>query len=84
MVDVELITAIRNLRKLVAVLDSIGLPFKDLSQDHDIAILLSKDLNKNLKKVAADIHSTLQKIEKSKRYKDAVMAYCNVKVRDNG
>jgi DNA-binding transcriptional MerR regulator len=81
MVDVELITAIRSLRKLIVTLDSIGLPLKELVSDEEIATMISKDLSKNLKKVASDIHSALQKIEKSKRYKDAIMLYCDVKVR---
>lgn len=78
MPDADLISSVRGIRNLVAVLDSIGYPLQDLSNDKELSVLISKDLIKKIKSTASDIHSTLQKIENSKRYKDCVYRLCNI------
>jgi len=81
MTDAELIVAIRGMRKLVVALDSIGFPIQDLTKDKELGKLVPKDMSKRLASVTSDIHSVLQKIEHSKRYKDAVYTLCNVAER---
>lgn len=81
MTDAELIVAIRGIRKLVVALDSIGFPMQDLAKDKDITKLIPKDMSRRISSLTSDIHSVLQKIEHSKRYKDAVYTLCSVTER---
>lgn len=78
MTDAELIVAIRGIRKLVVALDSIGFPIQDLLKDKEMKKLVPKDIAKRLISITSDIHSILQNIEHSERYKDAVYKLCNV------
>lgn len=79
--DAELIVAVRGIRKLVVVLDSIGFPLQDLMKDDELKKIIPKDLAKKISTTASGIHNTLQNIEHSKRYKDAVYSLCNVTER---
>lgn len=78
MPDADLISAVRGIRNLIAVLDSIGYPFQDLAKDKDLSSIISKDLIKMINSVASEAHNTLQKIENSRRYKDSVFRLCNI------
>lgn len=78
MTDAELIVAIRGIRKLVVALDSMGFPIQDLLKDKEMKKFIPKDVSKRLISIAADIHSALQSIEHSERYKDAVYNLCSV------
>ncbi len=80
--DADLIGAVKNLRRLVSYLDSIGFPVKELANDHELIRLIPKDLQKQLISTSGSIHAMLQNIEKSDRYKQAVKNLCFVKVSD--
>lgn len=79
--DADLISSLRRLRKLTSTLDSIGYPVRELSQDEELKDLISEDLYERIVNVSQEIHSTLQNIERSKRYKGAVVRLCNIKMR---
>lgn len=63
------------------MLDSIGFPLQDLLKDDEFKKLIPKDLAKKINVTASGIHTTLQKIEHSKRYKDAIYKLCSVSER---
>lgn len=78
MTDAELIVVIRNIRKLIVTLDSIGFPIQDLSNDKDIINLIPKDMSKRIVEITSMIHSMTQKIEHSKRYRNAIYKLCSI------
>jgi hypothetical protein len=80
--DADLITTIRSVRRLVATLDSIGFPIKNLVADPEISELIPDGLHKRVVDVSMEIHSALQVVEKSKIYKDTVKRVCNIRERD--
>ncbi len=84
MTDADLISSVRNLRRLVVALDSINFPVVEMSGDEDKSIsdLIPKGLSGRIKKVSTEVHRTLQNIEHSKRYKNAVKTLCSIKERN--
>jgi hypothetical protein len=79
--EADLIVAVRGIRKLVVALDSIGFPLQDLLKDDELKKVIPKDLARKINSTASGIHTMLQKVEHSKRYKDAVFKLCNVSER---
>lgn len=79
--DVEIIVAVRGIRKLIVLFDSIGLPVQDLLKDEEFKKMVPKDLDKKINVTTSSIHTMLQKLEHSKRYKDAVSTLCDVSER---
>lgn len=71
MTDADIISSIRSLRQLVSTLDSIGFPV-DVIDDSELNRLVPKTLPGKVKTVSSNIHGLIQKIEKSKRYKEAI------------
>ena len=82
MVDADLISAIRNIRHLVATLDSIGFSVTELCKDEELEEIVVKDLPDKIKSMSSDIHAMIQRTEKGKRYRDAVQKLCTTKVRE--
>jgi hypothetical protein len=80
--DADIISHIRNLRRLVATLDAIGFPIQELINDQAYTKLVAAKLPKYVTKASVGIHQLIQNIEKSKRYKEAVKNMCGVKVRE--
>lgn len=76
--DTDFIVAVRGIRKLIVLFDSIGLPTQDLMKDDDLKKMIPKDLDKKINSITSNIHNMLQKIEHGKRYKDAVYTLCGV------
>ncbi|MBW2149861.1 MAG: hypothetical protein JRI22_22960 [Deltaproteobacteria bacterium] len=75
MTDSELVAFICSMRKLVVTFDTIGFPVSELSKDREISKMVRKDLPKRIRSVAADVHSMLQKVEQSKKYKTIILKY---------
>jgi len=82
MVDAEIISCIRKLRRLVVTLDSIGFPIRELLTDDEISRLVHKKLPDKLLGVSSDIHLLVQNIEKSKKYKDAIQNLSGIKIKE--
>ncbi|KKM04808.1 hypothetical protein LCGC14_1760550 [marine sediment metagenome] len=80
--DADIISHIRNLRKLVVTLDAIGFPINEFSEDEELSKMVSVKLPKEITNTSTKIHQFIQKVEKSKRYKEAVKNLCGVKVRE--
>ena len=80
--NADLISSIRIIRKLVSTLDSLGVPIKELREDEDLNKLVPKTLFDRTIKVSGDIHRVLQRIENSKRYKNAVKQLLGKEIRD--
>jgi hypothetical protein len=80
--DADIISHVRNLRRLVSTLDSIGFPVEEIINDPEFIKMFSKKLPDSINKVSSNIHLLVKRIEKSKRYKEAVKNLCGVKVRD--
>lgn len=76
--DTELIVAVRRMRQLVTTLDAVGYPVMELAKDDEISDIMSDDLHTKIIKTAKEVHVSLQDIEKSKRYKDAIKRVCNI------
>lgn len=68
--DTDVISAVKNTRRLIVTLDSFGFPLEDLLKDEEISKCIPRNLYKEINTVATKIHKTLQCIEKSKRYKE--------------
>jgi len=82
MLDADIISCVRRLRRLVVTLDSIGFPIRELLTDEDIGKLVNKKLPDKVLSTSSDVHFLIQNIEKSKRYKDAIQNLCGIKVRE--
>jgi len=82
--DADLISILRSLRRLTATLDSIGYPARQLEEDDELATHLPRGINNKITGVASDVHNMIQKIENTKRYKDAVRQLCGIKEIDDG
>jgi hypothetical protein len=82
--DADLISTVRAMRRLTITLDSIGYPARQLEEDEEIATHLPKGINAKITGVAADVHNMIQKIENTKRYKDALRQLCGLKEIGNG
>jgi len=76
MTDADIIVIVRQLRKLVATLDSIGFPAKSLYADEEMSLLIPSGLSSKLAGVTVDIYTLLQNIEKNRKYRDAVKQLC--------
>lgn len=79
--DVNLIVCIRELRKLVTTLDSIGMPIKQFVSDNELKEYVPKNLLNEIKDVSSKVHVMLQTIEKTKKYRGAILTICDVKER---
>jgi len=79
--DADIITSVRSIRKLVTTLDSLGFPISDIIKDEEMAEEIPKDMPKKVAVLASEIHTMLQDIEKSKRYRDAIKRLCDIKER---
>jgi hypothetical protein len=84
MENADLISSIRTMRKLVSTLDSLGMPLKELRKDEDLGKLVPKTLFDRTIKISGDIHRVLQRIEGSKKYKNAVKTLLGKEIRDGG
>lgn len=79
MIDADIISAVRKIRQLVTTLDSIGFPVHELSEDEDLTrVVNKKKIEKRITDLSSDIHLLLQRVEASKKYKDAVANLCRV------
>ena len=79
--DADTIAAVKQLRKMVALLDSLGFPTKLFYEDDELIDLVPKGLPSKIVNVTADIHHMLVNIEKSQKYKNAVKTLCEIKER---
>lgn len=79
--DVEIITSIRSIRRIVNTLDSLGFPVNDIIKDEEMAEEIPADMPDKIVNLASEIHTMLQNVENSKRYKDAVRRICDIKER---
>ena len=82
--EADLIAIIRSLRHLTATLDSIGYQTKQLEADEELAAHITRGINSKITGVATDIHNMVQRLENTKRYKDAVRQLCCIKETDDG
>lgn len=80
--EADIIGYVRSLRKLVAILDSIGFPIFELSKDEELGKLITNKLILNTNITTDNIHKLIQRIEKSKRYKEAVRNMCGLTIGD--
>ncbi len=62
--DVDIITSIRSIRKLIVTLDSLGFPISEISKDEEISKEIPDEISKDINKIAGRIHTMLQNIEK--------------------
>jgi hypothetical protein len=81
MSEADIIAAVKQLRRIVTTLDTIGFPTKMLSEDDDLGPLVPKGLPAKIVNVAGDIHHMLVGIEKSQKYKNAIKNLCEIKER---
>lgn len=72
--DADIVASVRQTRKLLVVLDSIGFPIKNFYLDPELTHLIPKGLPSKIVNVAATIHHMLTVIEKSQRYRVAIGA----------
>ena len=79
--DADIITSVRSIRKLVVTLDSLGFPISEISKDKEIVDEIPDGISEEISSIASKIHSMLQNIEKSKRYRDAIKHLCEIKER---
>lgn len=77
----DLIYSVRNLRKLITTLDSIGFLLKDILNDDNICKFIPDNLHKDIISVTSKLHIALQDLEKSREYRDSVEKLCNSNVR---
>ena len=74
--DADLIAMVRQIRKLIIAMDSIGFPARLLYADDELSQLIPTGLPSKIVDVAFEIHDMLQEIENSRRYKDAIKQCC--------
>ena len=79
--NADIIATVRQLRKLVSTLDAIGFPAKSLYIDEELSRLIPKGLPAKIVEVTFDVHTMLQEIEKSTKYREATKQLCNIKER---
>jgi hypothetical protein len=70
--DTELVATVRNIRRLVTSMDSLGLPVRDLMADPEFAEFVPHDLTARLIKTNNVVYKMLQRIEKSVAYQKIV------------
>ena len=63
--DTDLVSSVRDVRKLITVLDSIGFQVVNLNNDEELSILIPDNLQNNLIDLTKDMHNMVQIIEKS-------------------
>jgi hypothetical protein len=81
MSDADIISTVKQLRRIVTTLDAMGFPTKTLAEDSELGTLVPKGLPAKIVNVAADIHHMLVGIEKSQKYKNAIKTLCEIKER---
>ena len=74
--NAELLNTIRQLRRMVATLDSIGYATDQLLEDEELELVVPKGIVNRITQTTTDIHNMIQKIEANKRYKDATRMLC--------
>ena len=74
--EADIISAVRQMRKLVMTLDSLSLPVQLFQSNPELSKLLPKNLHHHIIDVAKDTHICLQKVERSQIYKDAARMFC--------
>ncbi len=84
MTDADLISTIRQLRKLIAVLDSVGYITKALDEDSELSSHVPRGLHDRIINVASTIHHMLMGIEKGNRYKQAAAKLCINFIKEGG
>ena len=74
--NAEFISIMRQLRKTVANLDTIGYAVDQLLEDEELVSIIPHKIADRVIHTTGEIHNMLQKIEGSKRYKDATNMLC--------